>query len=103
MRVFLSPFRWNDEIPVLDAHSLQPKEDLSALRDSYVIFLTENDAIGKGKSIYRIERRIEETGETFDDSEHIIYVNGADKDGSTALGKLMQDFFCADPDDMNHQ
>jgi len=88
---------------MLDAHSLRPKEDFSALRDNYVIFITENDVIGKGKPLYRIERRIEETGEMFNDGEHIIYVNGADRDSSTALGKLMHDFFCTDPDDMNYQ
>ena len=52
---------------------------------------------------YRIEWRIEETGELFNDGEHIIYVNGADHDSSTALGRLMHDFFCTDPDDMNYQ
>ena len=88
---------------MLDAHSLRPKEDFSALRDNYVIFITENDVIGKGKPLYRVERRIEETGELFNDGEHIIYVNGADRDSSTALGRLMHDFFCTDPDDMNYQ
>ena len=57
----------------------------------------------KGSPLYRIERRIEETGELFNDGEHIIYVNGADRDSSTALGRLMHDFFCMDPDDMNYQ
>ena len=70
---------------MLDAHSLRPKEDFSALRDNYVIFITENDVIGKGKPLYRIEWRIEETGELFNDGEHIIYVNGADRDSSTRL------------------
>ena len=88
---------------MLDAHSLRPKEDFDALRDSYVIFLTEHDVIEKGLPLYRIERRIEETGELFDDGEHIIYVNGADRNSSTELGKLMHDFFCTDPDDMNYQ
>ena len=88
---------------MLDAHSLRPKEDFSALKENYVIFITENDVIGKGKPLYRIERRIEETGELFNDGEHIIYVNGADRNGTTELGKLMHDFFCTDPDDMNYQ
>ena len=35
--------------------------------------------------------------------EHIIYVNGANKDASTELGKLMHDFFCTDPDDMHYK
>ena len=59
--------------------------------------------IGKGKPIYSIERRIDDTDELFDDGEHIIYVNGEDKDASTELGKLMHDFFCTDPDDMNYK
>ena len=45
---------------------------------------------------------IEETGKPFNDGEHIVYVNGADKNSETELGKLMHDFFCTDPDDMNY-
>ena len=30
-------------------------------------------------------------------------MNGADKDASTALGKLMHDFFCTNPDDMHYK
>mgnify|MGYP002627265786 CR=1 FL=1 len=88
---------------ILDAHLLQPGDDFSELPETFVIFITENDAIGKGKPLYRIERRIEETNDPFDDGEHIIYVNGADKDASTELGKLMYDFFCTDPDDMHYK
>lgn len=53
-----------------------------------MIFITENDVIGRGKPLYRIERRIEDIDELFDDGEHIIYVNGANKDSATELGKL---------------
>ena len=70
---------------ILDAHLLQPGDDFSNLPDTFVIFITENDVIGKGKPLYRIERRIEETNETFDDGGHIVYVNGADKDASSEL------------------
>ena len=88
---------------ILDAHLLHPGDDFSNLPETFVIFITENDVIGKGKPIYSIERRIDDTDELFDDGEHIIYVNGADKDESTELGKLMHDFFCTDPDDMNYK
>lgn len=88
---------------ILDAHLLQPGDDFSDLPETFVIFITENDVIGKGKPLYRVERRIEETNEMFDDGEHIIYVNGVDKDASTELGKLMHDFFCTDPDDMHYK
>ena len=30
-------------------------------------------------------------------------MNGADKNASTELGKLMHDFFCTDPDDMHYK
>lgn len=86
---------------ILDAHLLRPGEDFDKLPETYVIFLTESDVIGDGESIYIIERRIVNTGKPFNDGEHIIYVNGANRDGSTELSKLMHDFFCTDPDDMN--
>ena len=53
-----------------------------------MIFITESDVIGDGLPIYTIERQITNTGEPFNDGEHIIYVNGANKDGATELGKL---------------
>ena len=74
---------------ILDAHLLQPGEDFSELPETFVIFITENDVFGNGKPLYRVERKIEELNEPFDDGEHIVYVNGADKDVSTELGKLM--------------
>ena len=40
------------------------------------------------------------TNEPFNDREHILYVNGQYK-GEDDLGKLMHDFLCNDPDDMN--
>lgn len=43
-----------------------------------------------------------ETGELFGDESHIIYVNSQVKD-ETALGKLMQDFCCTDPAEMNYE
>ena len=86
---------------ILDAHLLRPNDDFSNLPETYVIFITENDVIGKEQPIYTIERRITNTDEPFNDGEHIIYVNGANKDSATELGKLMHDFFCTDPDDMH--
>ena len=58
--------------------------------------------ISGGLPIYKIERQIVNTGESFNDGEHIVYVNGEDKNSSTELGKLMHDFFCINPDDMNY-
>ena len=70
---------------------------------AYVIFITENDVIGKGEPLYTIERRITNIDEPFNDGEHILYVNGEDKNSTMALGKMMHDFFCTDPDDMHYR
>ena len=88
---------------MLDAHLLEAGENFSKLPETYVIFITENDVIGKNKPLYIIERMIINTDESFGDGEHIVYVNGADKDSTTELGKLMHDFFCTSPDDMNYK
>ncbi len=88
---------------ILDAHLLRTGDDFSDLPETFVIVITESDVMSKGKPLYRIERKIEETDEPFEDGEHIIYVNGADRDATTALGKLMHDFFCTDPDDMHYK
>ena len=63
-----------------DANALKPGEDFGKLRDTYVIFITENDVMGGGKEIYEIDRTIRQTrGKKFGDGTHIIYVNGARK------------------------
>ena len=64
-----------------------------------MVFITEHDVIGKGKPLYRIGRYIFDTGESFDDGSHILYVNGAYRD-ETPIGRLMHDFSCTDPADM---
>ena len=64
-----------------------------------MIFITENDVLGKSLPIYHIERTVMETGEPFGDEEHIVYVNSQIKD-ETSLGKLMHDFACTEAKDM---
>jgi len=71
------------------------------LPETYVIFITEEDVLGKGLPIYHVDRYIEETGEMFVDEAHIIYVNAEIKD-ETPLGRLMADFACVDPKDMHY-
>ena len=55
--------------------------------------------MGYGLPIYHIDRIIRETGSDFGDESHIIYVNAQIRD-ETALGRLMHDFACTDPQDM---
>ena len=52
--------------------------------------------------IYFIERMNLQTGYKFGDDAHIVYVNGEYK-GDDAIGKLMHDFACPDPDEMFYE
>ena len=86
---------------VLDSRMLNKSEDFDLMCDSYVLFITENDVLGGGLPMYHINRHIEEFDyEQFNDGNHIIYVNGAYKDDSSEIGKLMHDFRCTNSIDM---
>ena len=63
---------------LLDAHLLKPGDDTEDIPESYVIFITENDVMGKNQAIYHIQRYVEtsEGKELFGDGSHIMYVNG---------------------------
>ncbi len=94
--------RYNSSI--IDANITLPGDDPKDLPEVYVIFITQNDVFGKGKPLYTVSRKIEELDNAdFGDRSHIVYVNGNNRDAETALGKLMQDFFCEDPDNMNYK
>ena len=84
---------------MLDHRSLDKCEDYDSLPESWVIFITEHDVIGKNKPLYHFERTLTGDGEPFGDESHILYVNGACRD-NTPLGKLMHDFACTNADQM---
>lgn len=85
---------------MLDTKMLREKQDFKEIHDSFVIFITENDVIGNGFSLYHVERVIKETGAEFGDGSHIIYVNGSYKNDEEPIGKLMHDFRCTNSVDM---
>ena len=85
---------------VLDSRMLNENQDFSEMRESYVIFITENDVMKGGLPMYHVERKIEELGEPFGDGNHIIYVNGSYKNDKTDIGRLMHDFRCTSSIDM---
>lgn len=84
---------------MMDVNLLQKGKDWSALPETWVIFITENDVIGKGLPLYHIGRYIFDTNEKFNDGSHILYVNGSYRD-ETPIGKLMHDFSCTNPESM---
>ena len=86
----------------IDIENLHAGQEFEELPETYTIFITENDIFKKEKPFYRIERvNLDADGEPFSDGEHILYINGAYR-GNTEIGKLMHDFCCWDPDDMNY-
>ena len=87
---------------LLDANITEPGEKYEALNETYIIFITENDILEEGRPIYHIDRTIRESGRIFKDESHIIYVNSQIQD-ETALGRLMHDFYCTDPNDMYYK
>lgn len=87
---------------ILDANITEPGDRYENLGETYVVFITENDVIGEGLPIYHIHRTIDETGARFNDRTHIIYVNAQIRDNTTALGKLMHDFWCTSHEDMHY-
>ena len=92
--------RYNSSL--IDSHILPAGFEVENLAETYVIFITENDVIGRNNPIYHIDRYIKETEEIFGDGSHIIYVNASYRD-DTELGKLMHDFSVTEPDDMNYK
>ena len=84
---------------LLDMNTLEPGQDFDALPESFVIFITRNDVLGYGLSIYHIDRTVHENGKVFSDESHIIYVNSSIRD-DTDLGRLMHDLYCKIADEM---
>ena len=99
-----SPKRARYHSSAMDVEYLSASEDFDSLPITYVIFITENDVLGKGWPIYTIDRMIT-NGEQpfgFNDDQHIIYVNCAyrNEDDSSDLAKLIHDFCCNKADEM---
>lgn len=96
------PHRARYHSSVLDIENLHVGQEFKELPDTYTIFITEKDFYEKGEPVYPIERINLATGKSFDDGEHILYVNGAYR-GESDIGKLMHDFNCTSADEMNFE
>ena len=94
-----SPKRARYHSGLLDMNLLNPGEPFDNLPETYVIFITKNDVLGYNLPINHIRRRSNETGEIFEDGQHILYVNSKKQD-DTELGRLMHDLHCKKADKM---
>ena len=89
--------RYNSAL--MDANALLSGEKIFNLRDTYVIFITENDVMGDGQDAYSYLRTEERSGKRLHDGTHIIYVNGATRSASD-IGKLVHDLQCRNVSEM---
>lgn len=87
---------------VMDIENLHSGQEFKKLPDTYTIFILERDFYGRGEPVYPIERINLVTGNSFEDGEHILYVNGEYR-GESEIGKLMYDFNCTQADAMNFE
>ena len=71
-----------NELVIIAAWWINPGQDFDELPESYVIFITRDDALGYGLPIYHVDRKIEEVSENFKDEAHIIYVNSKKQERS---------------------
>lgn len=86
---------------LMDANYLSKNDKPKELRETYVIFILGKDMYEDGLPIYHVDRVVRETGRPFEDDLHILLVNSRVQD-DTALGKLMSDFHCREPEKMNY-
>ena len=77
--------RYNSAL--MDANALKSGEDVGKLRDTYVIFITENDVLGRGQDMYVFDRMDRRSGLDFGDGAHVVYANGAWR-GNDPFGHL---------------
>ena len=94
------PKRARFNLGAVDWHKLPPGANYDELAETWIIFITESDVLEGGLAVYTIDRVIRETGKSFNDEGHILYVNGAYV-GDDEIGKLMADFRETDPQNMN--
>ena len=88
---------------MIDADALRKGTEYNELPESYVIFITERDALGEGKALYDIERTVNGSGKSFGDGTHILFISADLADRDTDLGRLMEDLRCPDPERMHYR
>jgi len=86
---------------MMDVGSIKAGDPFEMLPETYVIFITEEDVYKASKACYSVRRINETIGVPFGDGTVILYVNGKYR-ANDDIGRLMHDFGCSDPDEMNY-
>lgn len=85
---------------MIDTKKFEKGKDYKDLTDTYIIFITSFDPFGDNSPIDEIEQSYKYSKKRISDGSHRIFVNGNNKDTSTALGRLMHDLDCSEPNKM---
>lgn len=97
-----SPMRAHYNDCMLAYTHMQRGADWRDLPPTCVIMFTAHDTRKKNKPLHRFRYR-DDDGDELGNGSEIIYVNGEYRDITTALGRLISDFHCANPSDMHSE
>ena len=86
---------------LLDYSLLRPSEDYRKLPESFVIIIMANNELKQKRTVAKYTRRNEDD-EPLNDGSHIVFVNGESRGRGDEVEKLMHDFRCTEPEDMNY-
>ena len=86
---------------MIHSNYLEKGKTYSDLPEVYVIYVSETDLWKAGYTTYELEKKFRKSNVSYDDGQHVLYINAAVNDGSETA-KLMDYFKTADPDDMEH-
>ena len=87
-------------LSLIDTQEIKKSTDYEEVPESYMVFICEGDYFKKGLPMYHLKLTNKETKEEVDIGQEMIYVNGDYQDEDTALGRLIHDFHCSDPNEM---
>ena len=86
---------------LLDYSLLRPSEDYRKLPESFVIIIMANNELKLDQTVAEYERR-DRNNRLLGDGSHIVFVNGESRGRGDEVEKLMHDFRCTEPEDMNY-
>ena len=86
---------------LLDYSLLRPSEDYRKLPESFVIIIMANNELKLDQTVAEYERR-DSNNRLLGDGSHIVFVNGESRGSGDEVEKLMHDFRCTEPEDMNY-
>lgn len=76
---------------VITANRSEPGDDFEDIQELYVIYVSEEDILGTGKTFVHQEVRLKETGQIINDGLHVMYVN-AEIISDSKIARYMEQF-----------